>query len=152
MIKLITFLAMIITLAILFGGICLLIGAPFQWLAIGFMSYCRPRLVLSRAILCFMAIWFVAVLALRQGDGAMIGMLLAIFLAPWPARLWANRDAFRADDEEKRAAAADIRNLKLEAEGSRVRVNAGKPWREYVTDSARADLVSVYQLPATFPR
>ena len=152
MIKLITFLAMIVALATLLGGLILLICAPFQWLAIGFMSYCRPRIVLGRAALCFMTIWIAAVLALPLGNGAVIGMLLAIFLAPWPARLWANRAAYRADDADAHAAAADIRNLKLEAEGSRLRVRAERPWREYITDSERARLVSSYQLPASFPR
>lgn len=152
MIKLITFFAMILVSAILLGGLSLLVCAPFQWLAIGFMAYCRPRLVLGRAILCFMAIWLAAVIVLPLGNGAVVGMLLAIFLAPWPARLWAIRAAYRADDAEERAAAAEIRNLKLEGEGARVRVSVEKPWRDYITDSERARLVSSYQLPASFPR
>ncbi|QUM74630.1 hypothetical protein [Sphingopyxis granuli] len=152
MIKLLSFLALLIFLAVGIFGIFLLISAPFHWLAIAFMGYCRPRLVLGRAALSFMVIWLIAVIALPPGAGALIGMLLAIFLAPWPARLWANHDAFRADGPETRAASADIRNLKLEGEGSRVRVTAEKPWREYITDSERARLVSIYQLPASFPR
>lgn len=150
--KLLTFLALLIFLTVGIFGIFLLISAPFHWLAIAFMSYCRPRLVLGRAAICFMAIWLIAVIALPPGTGAVIGILLAIFLAPWPARLWANHDAFRADGPETRTAAADIRNLRLEGEGSRVRVTTEKPWREYITDSERARLVSIYQLPASFPR
>jgi hypothetical protein len=152
MIKLLAFLAALITFAALIFGLTVLICAPFHWLAIAFMSYCRPRLVLARAAICFMTIWLLAVIALPPGTGALIGMLLAIFLTPWPARVWANHAAFRADDSEQRAAAADIRNMKWEREGSRLRVTTDKPWREYITDSERARLVSTYQLPASFPR
>lgn len=152
MIKLLTFLALLILLTVGVSGIFLLISAPFHWLAIAFMSYCRPRFVLARAAICFMVIWLIAVIALPPGTGAVIGMLLAIFLAPWPARLWATGAAFHADDPEQRAAAADVRNMRLEGEGSRIRVNVDKPWREYITDRERARLMSVYQLPASFPR
>lgn len=152
MIKLLAFLTLLILFAVGIFGIFLLISAPFHWLAIAFMSYCRPRLVLARAAICFMVIWLIAVITLPPGTGAVIGMLFAIFLAPWPARLWATGAAFRADDSDQRAAAADVRNMRLEAEGSRIRVTADKPWHEYITDSERARLVSVYQLPASFPR
>ena len=152
MIKLLAFLAALITFAALIFGLTVLICAPFHWLAIAFMTYCRPRLVLARAAICFMTIWLLAVIALPPGTGALIGMLLAIFLTPWPARVWANHAAFRADDSAQRAAAADIRNMKWEREGSRLRVTTDKPWREYITDSERARLVSTYQLPASFPR
>lgn len=152
MIKLLAFLAAIVGLAVILFGLSVLICAPFHWLAIAFMSYCRPRLVLGRTAICFMAIWILAVVALPVGTGFSIGMLLGIFLAPWPSRIWANRAAFRADDANQRAAAADIRNTKWESEGSRLRVTADKPWREYITDSERARLVSIYQLPASFPR
>jgi hypothetical protein len=152
MIKLLTFLTAIVALAVVLFGLTILICAPFQWLAIAFMSYCRPRLVLGRATICFMAIWILAVVALPIGAGFAIGMLLAIFVTPWPARLWIVRAAFRADNPERRAAAADIRNMKWEREGSRLRVSADKPWRDYISDSERARLVSIYQLPASFPR
>lgn len=152
MIKLITFLAILIAGAVVFFGLCVIISAPFHWLAIAFMSYCRPRLVLGRTAICFMAIWVLTVIVLPLGTGAVIGMLLAIFLTPWPARIWTNHAAFRADDPEQRAAAVDVRNMRLEREGSRLRVTANKPWREYIPDSERARLVSVYQLPASFPR
>ncbi|PAL19257.1 hypothetical protein [Sphingopyxis sp. GW247-27LB] len=152
MIKLLAFLAALITFAALIFGLTVLICAPFHWLAIAFMSYCRPRLVLARAAICFMTIWLLAIIALPPGTGALIGMLLAIFLTPWPARVWANHAAFRADDSEQRSAAADIRNMNWEREGSRLRVTADKPWREYITDSERARLISTYQLPASFPR
>lgn len=152
MIKLLTFLAVLIAGALLFFGLCVLICAPFHWLAIAFMSYCRPRLVLGRAAMCFMVIWLISVISLPPGTGAIIGMLLAIFLTPWPSRIWANHAAFRADDPERRAAAADIRNMKWEQEGSRLRATADKPWREYITDSERARLVSLYQLPAASSR
>ena len=152
MIKLLAFFTFLITSAVGLLGLLVLISAPFHWLAIAFMSCCRPRLVLARAVICFMAIWLIAVIALPPVTGTVIGMLLAIFLAPWPARLWATGAAFHADDAEQRAAAADIRNIRLESEGSRLRVTVAKPWREYITDSERARLVSVYQLPASFPR
>lgn len=152
MIKLITFLAILIAGAAVFFGLCVIISAPFHWLAIAFMSYCRPRLVLGCTAICFMAIWVLTVIVLPLGTGAVIGMLLAIFLTPWPARIWTNHAAFRADDPEQRAAAVDVRNMRLEREGSRLRVTANKPWREYIPDSERARLVSVYQLPASFPR
>lgn len=152
MIKLLAFLASLVALAVIIFGITVLICAPFHWLAIGFMSYCRPRLVLGRTAICFMAIWILTVIALPVGTGTEIGMLLAIFLAPWPARIWANRAAFRADNVEQRVAAADIRNMRWESEGSRLRVKADKPWREYIADSERARLVSIYVLPASFPR
>lgn len=152
MIKLLVFLALLILFAGGIFGVFLLISAPFHWLAIAFMSYCRPRLVLTRAATCFMAIWLIAVITLPPGTGAVIGMLLAIFLAPWPSRLWATGAAFHADDSDQRTAAADVRNMRLEGEGSRIRVNADKPWRDYITDSERARLVSIYQLPASFPR
>ena len=152
MIKLFIFLASLVGLGIILFGVTVLICAPFNWLAIAFMGYCRPRLVLVRAAICFMAIWVTAVMALPIGHGTNIGMLLAIFLTPWPARIWANRAAFRADDGEQRAAAAEIRNLRWESEGSRLRVTADKPWREYITDSERARMVAIYQLPASFPR
>lgn len=112
MINLLAFLAALVTFAALIFGLIVLVCAPFHWLAIAFMSYCRPRLVLARAAICFMTIWIFAVVALPVGAGFSIGMLLAIFLAPWPARVWANHAAFRADDSEQRSAAADIRNMK----------------------------------------
>jgi hypothetical protein len=152
LIKLLAFLASLVALAVALFGLTLLICAPFHWLAIGFMSYCRPRLVLGRTAICFMAIWVTAVMALPGGTGTVIGMLLAIFLTPWPARIWANRAAFQADGAEQRVAAADIRNIRWESEGSRLRVTADKPWREYITDSERARMVATYQLPASFPR
>ena len=152
MIKLFIFLASLVALGAILFWLAVLICAPFHWLAIAFMGYCRPRLVLGRAAICFMAIWVVTVMALPIGNGANIGMLLAIFLTPWPARIWANRAAFRADDVEQRVAAADIRNIRWESEGSRLRVTADKPWREYIADSERARLVSIYVLPASFPR
>ena len=152
MIKLLIFAVTIVTILIGFGALFLLVSAPFAWLAIGFMSYCRPRLVLGRAALCFIAIWLITVIALPVGNGTFIGILLAVFLAPWPARLWANRAAFRADDSDQRTAAADSRNTKCESEGSRRRVTADKPWPEYMADSDRARLVSLYQLPTSFPR
>lgn len=152
MIKLLAFFATILALATVVFGLSLLICAPFHWLAVAFMSYCRPRLVLGRTAICFMTIWVLAVMALPSGTGAIIGMLLAIFLTPWPVQIWANHAAFHADDHEQRAAAADIRNMKWEREGSRLRVTADKHWREYITDSERARLVSIYQLPASFPR
>lgn len=152
MTKLLFFAVTIVALVIALSGLFLMVSAPFAWLAIGFMSYCRPRLVLGRAALCFMAIWLVTVIALPVGNGTFIGMLLAVFLAPWPALLWANRDAFSADDIDQRIAAADARNVKWESEGSRRRVTADKPWPEYITDSERARLVSVYQLPTSVPR
>lgn len=152
MIKLMLSMAALMVGVVLLFGICVIITAPFHWLAIAFMSYCRPRLVLGRTAICFMAIWVLTVIVLPLGTGAVIGMLLAIFLTPWPARIWANHAAFRADDPEQRAAAVDVRNMRLEREGSRLRVTADKPWREYIPDSERARLVSVYQLPASFPR
>lgn len=152
MTKLLIFAVTIIVLVVALGALFLLITAPFAWLAIAFMSYCRAGLVLARALLCFMAIWLLAVVALPAAHGTFIGMLLAVFLAPWPARLWANRAAFESDDIDRRVAAAETRNFKLESEGSRRRVSAEKPWPEYIADSERARLVSVYQLPTSFPR
>lgn len=152
MIKLLFFVASIFALAVALGSVFLLISAPFHWLAIGFMSYCRPRLVLGRATICFMAAWLIAAIILPAGTGTHIGILLAVFLTPWPARLWATSAAFRADDPDQRAAAAEVRNIRLESEGSQVRHTANKAWREYITDSERARLISIYQLPASFPR
>jgi len=150
MISLLTFLAMLVGFgALLFGG-QILVTAPFLWIDIGFMIYCRRRAVILRTAACVLAIWFAAAVAFPFGNGAIIGFFLAVFLAPWPAKKWASAASFRADSEETRSAAADIRNLKLEREGAADRVSASKHWPGYIIDSERARLASVYQLPATF--
>ena len=148
MIKLLTFIAMVLGMAILIGIGLIIMTAPFAWMGIAFMAYCRPCAVLARAAICFLAVWIVAVLLLPAGNGAVMGMLLAIFVAPVPARCWASWAVFRADEPSRREMAAQVRNRDLERNGSGKRVSADKRWRGYVIDAERAERRGAYALPS----
>jgi len=149
MIKLLSLLVVLVLLAILGAVLLIIVAAPFAWMAIAFMAYCRPRVVLSRVTTCFFLIWVVSVLLLPVGNGALIGMLLAIFLAPAPGRWWASSAAFHADDLSRREAAVQVRNLQLEREGTMRRVSAARRWRDYLIDAERAQRGAAYLLPLT---
>lgn len=151
MTNLFSFIGMFLVVGVSSFALFLLTTAPFYWLSIAFMIYCRPRSVIPRAAGLFVAIWLAATLVLPLGEGGIIGFYLALFFTPWPAKHWASTAAFRADSASTRAAAAEIHNLKLEREGTARRVSPDKHWRDYIMDSERARLASIYQLPAMFP-
>ena len=148
MIKILSLAVMIAAMiAILLTG-WILLSAPFHWLSLGFMAYCRPRLVLLRTAIVFFAIWTLVVLLLPLGEGSVIGMLLAIVLTPWLAKAWASTAAFRRDTPEMREAAAATRNETVERQGDGQRVKASKRWRNYIIDAERARRTAAYELPS----
>jgi hypothetical protein len=147
MMALLSLIVTLVAMAVLSGATWLLLSAPFHWLAICFMASCRPVRVLSWSAAIFLAIWAAVALFLPIGEGAIIGMLLAFFLTPWPARWWVRVTAFRADPAESRASAALVRNRTLERLGNRKRVTDQKSWPDYIVDVERGRRAAAYELP-----
>lgn len=138
----------IATLLVLIGAAlaaaALVLSAPFFWMDVLFLCRCRPRLSIVRVCSVMFAIWIPLALVLPLGEGTILGFLMALFLAPWPARRWILVSAWARDDKATRQAALALRQGINRRAGIDRIVGPDRPWPEYMHDVVRANLAVRY--------
>lgn len=137
--KLIAIAALLVLFAAALAGTALLVSGPFLWMDVLFLCRCRSRLAIVRLGAVMLAIWIPLALFLPLGEGTILGFLMALFLAPWPARRWILASAWARDDSATRQAAMALRQGINRRAGIDRTIGPDRPWPEYMHDVVRSD-------------
>lgn len=142
--KLLGIATLLVLLAAAMAAAVLLVSGPFFWMDVLFLCRCRPRLAIVRLGSVMLAIWIPLALFLPLGEGTNLSFLVALFLAPWPARRWITASAWARDSNVTRQAAMALRQGINRRAGIDQTIAPQRPWPQYMHDVVRSDLAARY--------